>query len=151
LTHSEASEDSLGQVAQQIVVQIEANKVWSVCEAPEDRLGQVAQPIAVQIEVTAGTHVVENAISQCLDTLDDDHPFIVLTETKFRMLRYSAPAWSGQEPVRSRTPLVSVEKLQGPKVHDRLPSELHSAPSAVRNKERRDTIKSAGSADRPLL
>jgi hypothetical protein len=117
------------------VVQIEANKVWSVCEAPEDRLGQVAQPIAVQIEVTAGTHVVENAISQCLDTLDDDHPFIVLTETKFRMLRYSAPAWSGQ----------------GPKVHDRLPSELHSAPSAVRNKERRDTIKSAGSADRPLL
>ena len=69
LTHSEASEDSLGQVAQQIVVQIEAHKVWSVCEAPDDRLGQVAQPIAVQTEVTAGSHVVENAISQCLDTL----------------------------------------------------------------------------------
>ena len=38
-------------------------------EAPEDRLGQVAQLIAAQREVPVGTHVVENTIFQCIDTL----------------------------------------------------------------------------------
>jgi hypothetical protein len=62
----EVPEDRRGQVAQQIVVQIEAPKV---CETIEDSLGHVDQLIAGQIEGLAGTHAVENAISQFLDTL----------------------------------------------------------------------------------
>ncbi len=35
--------------------------------------------------------------------------------------------------MRSRTPLASVKKLQGPKVHGSPDAQLHSAPCAVRN------------------
>ena len=62
----EAPEYFLGQVAQPIVPQIE---YMQSREAPEDRLGQVAQLIAAQRELPAGTHVVENTIFQCIDTL----------------------------------------------------------------------------------
>jgi hypothetical protein len=94
-----------------------------------------------------------------------------LSASIFLFRKNSVPVWSGQEPERSRVPFASVKKVQSPNVHGIIPScaldhasshvmpgfmaqrefGSHSAPCAVRNRERRETIKSPDSTDRPLL
>jgi hypothetical protein len=93
-------------------------------ETIENRLGQVAQVIVIQTEVlkslmrllkiVSGTEL--NLFKSRLRTVQ---AFMLLKIPSLSvlirlLLRYRVPCWSGQEPVRSRTPLASVKNLQGP-------------------------------------
>jgi hypothetical protein len=90
--------DGRRQVAQVVVVQIEVPKVGETVEDGPRQLA-LTQLVMVQIEVCAGTHVVEHAIPQSGDAL-------VVEE------QLTAPV--GQDPVMSKTPFESFEKVQPP-------------------------------------
>jgi hypothetical protein len=69
-------------------------------------------------------------------------------------LRYRMPVLVGQDPVRSRKPLASLENTQSPKLQGRidpLPDPAHSTPWALLGKKLTHRAKSASAAVWPLL
>ncbi len=59
---------------------------------------------------------------------------------------HNRPVCVGQDPVRSSTPFASLKNSQPPKLHGKLPPDVHSAPRALLRSRLRHRAKSVSAA-----